>query len=926
LRTSAPTAIIAAAPLDFTTAPVPKIAGQRSIGSTLTVLPGKWNPSATLAYQWKRNGVAIIGATATTYVLTTADAGQQVTVTVTASASGYKDTTKESAQFAAWRGIRVANRITTDTTLKYIPGQVYVVDVGQYGAGTFEEGCIVIAAGVTLTIEPGVVLKMHQSSFRIYGSLIANGTPERSITFTSIEDDSYNGDTNNDGPSSVIDDIPLGDNSAWGNFSADSDSGLVPSQPTVEFDNVKASTGGILFANNPETFKVKNSTLAGYMSVSRGSYGTSADEQFTYGAMEIVNNTISHLIRVHSGHLRNPQAQNMLVLNNKIRNESSTILEISDTNLRPSNIQGNVSTTSSNPNIQIEGILVENWSLPPISPTYFIGSSGFTIAAGATLTVPGGRALKFMGYKGLTVLGTLVADGTTTTPVTFTSRDDDTVGGDLWSDGSGGLYNSPQENDWPGISVLSGGSADLRSAVIDYAQVALRVDLESSAELHGQIGHTRTGVIAEGYVDASETYWGSSSGPAPLGTGASATGDGVWVTPWIGYKPSDEAMAPSLPESAVSWAQVKPHWRAFNDTCADVLFIGVRGSGEEYTGLKNEWIHDGFGRMIRNVRDSVASSLPTTETVRQYALDYPAKSVPSLGDDLVQAGNSVMYGLGIPESLFMTGAAAGTARLVDVLEDSIARCHGTERWILGGYSQGAMVVHEALTLVSDNSPLAGAALIADPERRPTDLPTAQMGSANGVDTIGALAFTRNIGLDDELGASAIGPMNSNYRDRVIDICDAGDPVCTGFSALTYGPPTDMPGVINRAFRNIDKHTQYGTAKSMIGAKQLSNIGDNLADSYVSLKPELRTILRLPAVAVGEILIVSMDAIDGVPHDYGFSDWQLVHDPVPTGAKAHLEWDGQLQYSGVSVGTYDALVRAETPGSLPLFFTLRIEVR
>jgi formylmethanofuran dehydrogenase subunit E len=50
-----------------------------------------------LAYQWKRSGVNIVGATTGSYVLTAADVGKTVTVTVTGSKAGYTTTAKTSA-------------------------------------------------------------------------------------------------------------------------------------------------------------------------------------------------------------------------------------------------------------------------------------------------------------------------------------------------------------------------------------------------------------------------------------------------------------------------------------------------------------------------------------------------------------------------------------------------------------------------------------------------------------------------------------------------------------------------------------------------------------------------------------------------------------------------------------------------------------
>jgi hypothetical protein len=84
----------------LTAAPVPNITGNTTVGSVLTVNPGTWAPApVTLTYQWFRNSVAIPGATATTYTLTTADDLTAITIKVTGTKSGYGDETTTSAAF-----------------------------------------------------------------------------------------------------------------------------------------------------------------------------------------------------------------------------------------------------------------------------------------------------------------------------------------------------------------------------------------------------------------------------------------------------------------------------------------------------------------------------------------------------------------------------------------------------------------------------------------------------------------------------------------------------------------------------------------------------------------------------------------------------------------------------------------------------------
>lgn len=79
--------------VDGTPAPVapvntvlPLISGTTVVGSTLTTTIGTWTGSPTsYAYQWKRGGSNISGATSSTYLLVSADSGTTVTVTVTAT-------------------------------------------------------------------------------------------------------------------------------------------------------------------------------------------------------------------------------------------------------------------------------------------------------------------------------------------------------------------------------------------------------------------------------------------------------------------------------------------------------------------------------------------------------------------------------------------------------------------------------------------------------------------------------------------------------------------------------------------------------------------------------------------------------------------------------------------------------------------------
>jgi len=112
------------------TGSTPTISGTKTVGSTLTVSVGTWTPSGTTtSIQWFRNGVAISGATRTTYVIVAADGGTSLTVSVTGTKAGFSPVTKTSAAAA-------------------IPGAAFVTAPTPTISGT-------ATVGSTLTVTPG---------------------------------------------------------------------------------------------------------------------------------------------------------------------------------------------------------------------------------------------------------------------------------------------------------------------------------------------------------------------------------------------------------------------------------------------------------------------------------------------------------------------------------------------------------------------------------------------------------------------------------------------------------------------------------------------------------------------------------------------------------------------------------------------------
>ena len=86
LRDSRPTTKVVRG--TFRTSP-PEIVGRAVLGETLQAVVANWSPTPSAwTYQWRRDGDAISGATASKYILTTADVGASLTVTVRGTSDG----------------------------------------------------------------------------------------------------------------------------------------------------------------------------------------------------------------------------------------------------------------------------------------------------------------------------------------------------------------------------------------------------------------------------------------------------------------------------------------------------------------------------------------------------------------------------------------------------------------------------------------------------------------------------------------------------------------------------------------------------------------------------------------------------------------------------------------------------------------------
>ena len=159
--------------------------------------------------------------------------------------------------------------VTSNTTWD-ISGSPYVIS-----------GNINVDAGFTLTIEPGTVVKFGPSgSLTVNGSLVADGTTLDPIYFTSLQDDTADGeDTNADGPS-------VGAPGDWYylNFGASSSNNLL--------DNVVVSYGGGYSSYGSVYIATSSITVENSQIIQGNGHGIRLQASSGDGTVRIIDNDI----------------------------------------------------------------------------------------------------------------------------------------------------------------------------------------------------------------------------------------------------------------------------------------------------------------------------------------------------------------------------------------------------------------------------------------------------------------------------------------------------------------------------------------------------------------------------------------------------------------------------------------------------------
>lgn len=347
---------------------------------------------------------------------------------------------------------------------------------------------LTISPNAVLTIEPGVVIKFpadascHSDGITVQGALVADATATQKIIFTSLQDDSNGGDTNNDGNSSTP---------ARGDWSS------------IVFENSAADSLNVM--RNCEV-RYGGSVACDYLNIKAFGEIRIFDAAVVVDSC-IVQQSLTSGIGVYGS--ANPDIRN------------SQIYNITETPITMSMFSKPTfdNNTALNVGHMALGIVPETYTVDDTIPIRdFAGYSNITyylyaiqyytiirqvVNSGTTITVPAG--VVFKGGLGILVNGKLNIMGRpgspeiTPAPVVFTDGADDTYGnpGDTNGDGSG---SQPVVSAFPRLifADISDDSSAVRFAIFRYADVGVALQQASPAIFGCHFDHDNWGVELNG--------------------------------------------------------------------------------------------------------------------------------------------------------------------------------------------------------------------------------------------------------------------------------------------------------------------------------------------------------------------------------------------------------------------------------------------
>ncbi len=296
---------------------------------------------------------------------------------------------------------------------------------------------ITIEEGVTLTIQPGTIIKFQIDYGKIVvkGTMDVCGTIDQPVIFTSYSDDEHGGDTNGDSTETCPNpgdwrSIELGSNKTSNIFLEHT---LISYGGSDNFPSLNVHSNNVEISHSLITLSADMGINCAYVSPSIH------DCRITENATEGI-------------FFPSPDATLPLILtNNTFKDNRNWLALLGYCNINTDIIlSGNTCTGSDRNGFGISGRITDDvmFEADTNMPIVIINQD-LSVNQGARFTISPGTIIKFnSGGSDIYVNGVIVASGTMEKPIIFTSIDDDSSGGDT----NNNKYDSiPSHGTWGGI-------------------------------------------------------------------------------------------------------------------------------------------------------------------------------------------------------------------------------------------------------------------------------------------------------------------------------------------------------------------------------------------------------------------------------------------------------------------------------------------
>ncbi len=398
------------------------IPGNVSALSSVSTITVKWDAVAeATAYDLMADDVLAENITATSYVHKDLQGG---------TVHKYKVRARNGNVSGPW-----SNEVSATTLLStVVSGSIKKDTLWTAAESPYElQGNVTIEAGVTLTIEPGVIVKTSSSSSRltVLGKVSAVGLPDKPIIFTAPKDSLIGGN---------------GTGFDWYGITVGS-----AGEFTGDYVKIRYAGGGRNYGNTGNAISTEGKLVLTNSEVSH-TYGTGINVD-TQGTKDItVENSDISYNSVNGIYISKYATGSVSIKGNSMTNNGSLPIAVNLSGLgssifgglRSNQFSDNKYNNSSFDGIGISGSVATNMSL---STNKYIFTGSVTVPKGMTLTAEAGT-VTLSGSSGysLRVDGTLNAAGTESNPVVFTAPKDAEYG-----NSNGATY------DWYGITVSDTG-------------------------------------------------------------------------------------------------------------------------------------------------------------------------------------------------------------------------------------------------------------------------------------------------------------------------------------------------------------------------------------------------------------------------------------------------------------------------------------